>query len=138
MAATLRPAAYPEGALVRDMDGKSGASLILTALNDKGRVGTMVAGGGASIVYAGTVADYGWGHEPANYGEYSGAPPRRKPSPMPKHSFHSMCLRPRRPDTSYSLMVSLRRWRSSWIDRQTVLEKTELHSKHAFDMSMQV
>ena len=34
----------------------------------------MVAGGGASVVYADTVADYGWGHELANYGEYSGAP----------------------------------------------------------------
>jgi len=34
----------------------------------------MVAGGGASVVYADTVADYGMGHELANYGEYSGAP----------------------------------------------------------------
>jgi len=67
-------AAYPEEALIRDMDGKTGASLKLTILNEKGRVWTMVAGGGASVVYADTVADYGWGHELANYGEYSGAP----------------------------------------------------------------
>jgi len=66
--------AYPEEALVREMDGKTGASLKLTILNDRGRVWTMVAGGGASVVYADTVADYGWGHELANYGEYSGAP----------------------------------------------------------------
>jgi len=66
--------AYPEEALIRDMDGKTGASLKLTILNDRGRVWTMVAGGGASVVYADTVADYGWGHELANYGEYSGAP----------------------------------------------------------------
>jgi len=67
-------AAYPEEALIHDLDGKTGASLKLTVLNDKGRVWTMVAGGGASVVYADTVADYGWGHELANYGEYSGAP----------------------------------------------------------------
>jgi len=66
--------AYPEEAKIRDMDGRTGASLKLTILNDKGRVWTMVAGGGASVVYADTVADYGWGHELANYGEYSGAP----------------------------------------------------------------
>jgi ATP citrate (pro-S)-lyase len=34
----------------------------------------MVAGGGASVVFADTVCDYGYGHELANYGEYSGAP----------------------------------------------------------------
>jgi ATP citrate (pro-S)-lyase len=67
-------AAYPEEALIRDMDGKTGASLKLTILNERGRVWTMVAGGGASVVYADTVADYGWGAELANYGEYSGAP----------------------------------------------------------------
>lgn len=66
--------AYPEEAYIRDLDGKTGASLKLTVLNDKGRVWTMVAGGGASVVYADTVADYGFGHELANYGEYSGAP----------------------------------------------------------------
>ena len=34
----------------------------------------MVAGGGASVVYEDTVADYNWGQELVNYGEYSGAP----------------------------------------------------------------
>ena len=34
----------------------------------------MVAGGGASVVYADTIADLGFGSELANYGEYSGAP----------------------------------------------------------------
>ncbi|CAJ1374861.1 unnamed protein product [Effrenium voratum] len=67
-------AAYPEEALIHEMDGRTGASLKLTILNEKGRVWTMVAGGGASVVYADTVADYGMGHELANYGEYSGAP----------------------------------------------------------------
>lgn len=34
----------------------------------------MVAGGGASVVYADTISDLGYGDELANYGEYSGAP----------------------------------------------------------------
>merc|ERR1712137_481691 len=67
-------AEYPEEAFIRDLDGKTGASLKLTILNAKGRIWTMVAGGGASVVYSDTVADYGFGHELANYGEYSGAP----------------------------------------------------------------
>ena len=33
------------------MDEKSGASLKLTVLNPKGRVWTMVAGGGGSVIY---------------------------------------------------------------------------------------
>ncbi len=41
-----------------------------------GRVWTMVAGGGASVAYADTISDMGFGHELANYGEYSGAPSR--------------------------------------------------------------
>ena len=34
----------------------------------------MVAGGGASVIFADTVCDIGYAHELANYGEYSGAP----------------------------------------------------------------
>ena len=34
----------------------------------------MVAGGGASVVYADTISDLGYGNELANYGEYSGDP----------------------------------------------------------------
>lgn len=63
-----------EEQFVKELDGKTGASLKLTVLNPDGRVWLMVAGGGASVVYADTVADYGWGKELANYGEYSGAP----------------------------------------------------------------
>jgi len=48
-------AAYPEEALIRDMDGKTGASLKLTILNERGRVWTMVAGGGASVIYSDTI-----------------------------------------------------------------------------------
>jgi ATP citrate (pro-S)-lyase len=43
----------PEEAYIRELDGKTGASLKLTILNSMGRVWTMVAGGGASVVYAG-------------------------------------------------------------------------------------
>jgi ATP citrate (pro-S)-lyase len=63
-----------EEQFVKDIDGKTGASLKLTVLNPDGRVWLMVAGGGASVAYADTVADLGFGHELANYGEYSGAP----------------------------------------------------------------
>jgi succinyl-CoA synthetase beta subunit len=39
-------------------------------------VWTLVGGGGASVIYADTVADLGFGSELANYGEYSGNPSR--------------------------------------------------------------
>lgn len=65
---------YPEEKLVRDMDEKTGASLKLTILNPKGRIWTLVAGGGASVIYADTVVDLGFGKELGNYGEYSGNP----------------------------------------------------------------
>ncbi|KAF0697369.1 Aste57867_11921 [Aphanomyces stellatus] len=67
-------AKFPEEAYIAELDGKTGASLKLTILNHRGRVWTMVAGGGASVVYADTISDLGFGHELANYGEYSGAP----------------------------------------------------------------
>lgn len=41
----------PQEAYIADLDAKSGASLKLTLLNPKGRIWTMVAGGGASVVY---------------------------------------------------------------------------------------
>ncbi|PRP77795.1 ATP-citrate synthase-like [Planoprotostelium fungivorum] len=56
------------------LDAKTGASLKLTILNSEGRVWTMVAGGGASVIYADTISDLGYGEELANYGEYSGDP----------------------------------------------------------------
>ena len=63
-----------EEAYIADLDAKTGASLKLTVLNPNGRVWTMVAGGGASVVYADAIANLGWADEIANYGEYSGAP----------------------------------------------------------------
>jgi len=64
----------PEEQYIEDLDEKSGSSLKLTVLNPKGRVWTMVAGGGASVIYADTVVDLGFGDELATYGEYSGNP----------------------------------------------------------------
>ncbi|ETO32229.1 hypothetical protein RFI_04886 [Reticulomyxa filosa] len=64
----------PEEKFVEELDERTGASLKLTVLNPTGRVWTMVAGGGASVIYADTVADLGFAHELGNYGEYSGAP----------------------------------------------------------------
>ncbi|KAJ3069069.1 citrate synthase, partial [Quaeritorhiza haematococci] len=63
-----------EEAYIAELDAKTGASLKLTVLNPQGRIWTMVAGGGASVVYTDAIAAHGFAHEIANYGEYSGAP----------------------------------------------------------------
>ena len=63
-----------EELFIKDIDSKTGASLKLTILNPEGRVWTMVAGGGASVIYADTICDLGFAAEMANYGEYSGDP----------------------------------------------------------------
>jgi ATP citrate (pro-S)-lyase len=63
-----------EEAYIAELDAKTGASLKLTILNPSGRVWTLVAGGGASVVYADAIASSGFSDELANYGEYSGAP----------------------------------------------------------------
>merc|ERR1719348_2273808 len=47
--------AFPEEAYIADIDAKTGASLKLTILNAEGRIWTMVAGGGASVIYADTI-----------------------------------------------------------------------------------
>ena len=64
----------PEEKYIKELDEKSGASMKLTILNPHGRIWTMVAGGGASVIYADTIVDLGYGKELANYGEYSGNP----------------------------------------------------------------
>lgn len=63
-----------EEAYIAKLDAGTGASLKLTVLNAKGRIWTMVAGGGASVVYSDAIAAHGFANELANYGEYSGAP----------------------------------------------------------------
>jgi len=64
----------PEVLAIEDADAKSGASLKLTILKPDARIWTMVAGGGASVVYADTIADLAGIEDLANYGEYSGGP----------------------------------------------------------------
>ncbi len=64
----------PEEEYVADLDERTGASLKLTILNPLGRIWNLVAGGGASVIYADTVVDLGEAEELANYGEYSGNP----------------------------------------------------------------
>ncbi|KAK2078898.1 hypothetical protein QBZ16_002588 [Prototheca wickerhamii] len=56
-------------AAVAGMDEGTGASLKLSILNPAGRVWTMVAGGGASVIYADTVGDLGAAAELGNYAE---------------------------------------------------------------------
>jgi ATP-citrate lyase beta-subunit len=64
----------PEVLAVEEADAKTGASLKLTILKPEARIWTMVAGGGASVVYADTIADLAGINDLANYGEYSGGP----------------------------------------------------------------
>ena len=59
---------------VSELDERTGASLKLTVLNPEGRIWNLVAGGGASVIFADTVVDLGFTKELANYGEYSGNP----------------------------------------------------------------
>ena len=63
-----------EEAYIRDLDEKTGASLKLTVIDINARVWNLVAGGGASVIYADTVADLGSASDLAMYGEYSGNP----------------------------------------------------------------
>lgn len=66
----------PEEKIVEELDAKTGASLKLTVLRPapEGRIWTLVAGGGASVIFADTVVDLGHADLLGNYGEYSGGP----------------------------------------------------------------
>jgi ATP-citrate lyase beta-subunit len=63
-----------EEAWIKEIDSRTGASLYLTIFNPRGWVLSLVAGGGASVIYADTICDLGFSGELANYGEYSGDP----------------------------------------------------------------
>ncbi|CAF4637082.1 unnamed protein product [Rotaria sp. Silwood1] len=89
--------AYPEEAYIAELDAKSGASLKLTVLNPKGRVWTMVAGGGASVIYSDTICDMGFASELANYGEYSGAPSEQQTYEYAK-TILSLIVKEKNPD----------------------------------------
>ncbi|VDM41323.1 unnamed protein product [Toxocara canis] len=83
---------------IADLDAKTGASLKLTILNRHGRIWTMVAGGGASVVFADTVCDLGGAAELANYGEYSGDPTETQTYEYAKTILGVMTEGPPRPD----------------------------------------
>lgn len=89
--------AYAEEAYIAELDAKSGASLKLTVLNPKGRVWTMVAGGGASVIYSDTICDMGFASELANYGEYSGAPSEQQTYEYAK-TILSLMVKEKNPD----------------------------------------
>ena len=59
---------------IAKLDKSSPASLKYRLLNPNGSVWMLLSGGGASLVLADEVADFGFGQELANYGEYSGNP----------------------------------------------------------------
>ncbi|EGG18733.1 putative ATP citrate synthase [Cavenderia fasciculata] len=86
---------FQEETFINDIDEKTGASLKLTLLNPTGRIWAMVAGGGASVIYADTVADLGYGHELGNYGEYSGDPNEEDTN---KYASTMLSLATRNPD----------------------------------------
>jgi len=64
----------PQERAIHQLDQKSGSSLKFVLLNPKGHIWTMVAGGGASIIYADTIIALAPPEELANYGEWSGNP----------------------------------------------------------------
>ena len=90
--------AYPEEAYIADLDAKSGASLKLTILNRQGNIWTMVAGGGASVIYADTVCELGGASQLANYGEYSGAPSEQQTYEYAKTILSLMVTSQKHPD----------------------------------------
>ncbi|KAL1960397.1 hypothetical protein VTO42DRAFT_7696 [Malbranchea cinnamomea] len=87
-----------EEKFIADMDAKTGASLKLTILNPNGRIWTLVAGGGASVVYADAIASAGYVSELANYGEYSGAPTETQTYNYARTVFDLMLRAPMRPE----------------------------------------
>ncbi|KAG8527505.1 uncharacterized protein KY384_007657 [Bacidia gigantensis] len=87
-----------EEAYIQELDAKTGASLKLTVLNSKGRIWTLVAGGGASVVYADAIASAGFADELANYGEYSGAPTETQTYYYARTVLDLMLRAPQRPE----------------------------------------
>ena len=87
-----------EEKFIADMDAKTGASLKLTVLNSQGRIWTLVAGGGASVVYADAIASAGFVSELANYGEYSGAPTETQTFNYARTILDLMLRAPTRPE----------------------------------------
>ncbi|KTW28462.1 hypothetical protein T552_01723 [Pneumocystis carinii B80] len=86
---------------IAELDSKTGASLKLTILNPNGRIWTLVAGGGASVVFADAIIDLGYADQLANYGEYSGAPTETQTYEYSRTIFDLMTRGPLHPEGKY-------------------------------------
>lgn len=86
---------------IAKLDSKTGSSLKLTLLNPSGRIWTLIAGGGASVIYADAISVAGYASELANYGEYSGAPTETQTYEYARTIFDLMTRGPLHPDGKY-------------------------------------
>jgi ATP citrate (pro-S)-lyase len=59
---------------IRKLDESSGASLKFKKLNPNGNILTLIAGGGASVLFTDAIVNRGMASQLYNYGEYSGNP----------------------------------------------------------------
>lgn len=64
----------PTEAKIRKLDESSGASLKFKKLNKDGNILTLIAGGGASVLFTDAIVNRGMAENLYNYGEYSGNP----------------------------------------------------------------
>ena len=64
----------PEELAIKQLDKSTGSSLKFNLLNRNGNIWTLIAGGGASVVYTDAIINNGYKKYLANYGEYSGNP----------------------------------------------------------------
>ena len=71
-----QPVMLPSEMAVAQLDAQTGASLKLKILDATAPIWTLIAGGGASVVYSDAIVSAHGGGALANYGEYSGAPSR--------------------------------------------------------------
>lgn len=79
-----------EEKFIEKLDAKTGASLKFTLLNPTGSIWTLIAGGGASVVYTDAIVNMGYSNELANYGEYSGNPSKEYTYLYVKNVFTAM------------------------------------------------
>jgi ATP citrate (pro-S)-lyase len=59
---------------IQTLDESSNSSLKFNIINQNGRITTLIAGGGASVLYTDAIVNAGYMDELYNYGEYSGNP----------------------------------------------------------------
>jgi ATP citrate (pro-S)-lyase len=64
----------PTESKIRKLDESSGASLKFKKLNPDGNILTLIAGGGASVLFTDAIVNSGMAGNLYNYGEYSGNP----------------------------------------------------------------